>query len=273
MNAIIGFKKFITNKNTVTLIGVILGIVILYYSYQWRVNEAIEPITLPYAAVSIQPRTQITEDMIGYVSIPKSMLKSTVITSTSNIIGKYVNINSMIPENSLFYSGAVVNQSELPNAYTYDVPENYKTFVLSLTDSALGYGILPDTYINIWVKLENDAGEPMVGELIQNVKLSVVLDKSYNAVYDNLDEDRVPSYFLFALPMDMYTLLKKAQYLTTYKVEIFPVANLVTYEDDSDAIRVSSSQLQAFIESKTVDVVIDEIETTVPDVDFPSIGN
>lgn len=269
----VGFKRFLTNKNTVTIIGVLLGITILYLGYTWRVNDAIQPAIIPYAKKTIQPRTKITEDMVGEMSIPKNMIKSTVLTNKNNIIGKYVNINATVPEGSLFYSSVIVEQSELPNAFVFDIPENYTPYNLSLSNSNVGYGILPDTYIDVYVKVTDDQNMPMVGKLVSNVKVSVVLDKNNQAVYDNLEEDRVPSVFIFAVPDELHLLLIKASYLTKYNVEIFPVVANGVFEDGTNVTQLSSSDLKSFIEEKTVNVNLDDTSSTLPNVDFPEIGN
>ena len=63
-------KKFLQNKNTVTVIGVVLAIVVLYVAYNMRVNSAIKPITVPYALEQISPGTQITSEMVGTREVP-----------------------------------------------------------------------------------------------------------------------------------------------------------------------------------------------------------
>ncbi len=45
-NLTTGFKKFLQNKNTVTVVGVILAIVVLYFAYTIRIKSAINPIQL-----------------------------------------------------------------------------------------------------------------------------------------------------------------------------------------------------------------------------------
>ena len=60
-----GLKKFLQNKNTVTIVGVILAIFVLYFAYTMRINNAINPITVPYALWQINAGTQITESMIS----------------------------------------------------------------------------------------------------------------------------------------------------------------------------------------------------------------
>ena len=39
-----------------------------------RINQAITPVTVPYALEEIDPRVQITEDMVGTMEIPQSMI-------------------------------------------------------------------------------------------------------------------------------------------------------------------------------------------------------
>ena len=64
-NLVTNFKKFLQNKNTVTVIGVILAIIVLYFAYTIRINSAIHPVSVPYAAEQIKAGTQITEAMIS----------------------------------------------------------------------------------------------------------------------------------------------------------------------------------------------------------------
>ena len=90
-------KKFLQNKNTVTVIGVVLAIVVLYVAYNMRVNSAIKPITVPYALEQISPGTQITSELVGTREVPPSMLVGDVITSQSEVIDKYSNADTVIP--------------------------------------------------------------------------------------------------------------------------------------------------------------------------------
>ena len=55
-------KNLLANKNVVTILGAILIVIVLYAFYMWKVNSAINPISVPYAKVTIGPRTKITND-------------------------------------------------------------------------------------------------------------------------------------------------------------------------------------------------------------------
>ena len=62
-------KRFVSNKNTVTILGVILVLVLLYWGYSSQVSSSVQPVQVPVAARTIQPRTQITADMISVIEI------------------------------------------------------------------------------------------------------------------------------------------------------------------------------------------------------------
>ena len=108
-------KKFLGNKNTVTILGVILCLVILYIGYNYRINSKVELVQVPYAKETIQPRTYITQSMIGTMNVPKSFLVGKYYTRTENIVGKYSNYNTIIAEGSLFYTDLVVSNEDLPD--------------------------------------------------------------------------------------------------------------------------------------------------------------
>ena len=73
-------KNLLANKNVVTIIGAVLIVVVLYFFYNYRVSQAINPISVPYALVTIGPRTEITSDKIGYMEIQPAALKESVLT-------------------------------------------------------------------------------------------------------------------------------------------------------------------------------------------------
>ena len=149
-NLVVGIKKFFTNKNTVTVVGVILAIVILYVGYNMRINQAITPVTVPYATETIKARTQITEDMISTMEIPQSMVTDEIITNSADVIDMYANGDSVIPAGSLFYKRSVVSRDQLPDSIILNYPKGYVLYNLDV-DMASTYSnsIYPGNYIYI----------------------------------------------------------------------------------------------------------------------------
>lgn len=263
-------KKFIQNKNTVTIIGTILIVAILYLGYNWRISKATTPVKVPYAKVTIQPRTQITEDMIGYMDVLPSMVNSKTITNVKYIVGKWSNYNTLIPEGSLFYNQTVISAEELPDAAFVNIQSGYVAYYLPVdTETTYGNSIYPGNYIDIYFKAINADGKVMVGKLIENVKVLAVKDRNGQHVFENSEKERTPAIIIFALPDDINLLLRKASYLRNVKnisAEIIPVPTTESYSAEPGALKLSSTYLKSFIESNTALINEDQL----PDVYDPS---
>ena len=70
---------------------------------------------VPVAAVTIQPKTQITSDMIKYVEVPSAYISDNAVTSDSEILKMYSNFNTVIPAGSMFYKETLTTEKALPN--------------------------------------------------------------------------------------------------------------------------------------------------------------
>ncbi len=260
-NIAVGLKKFLSNKNTVTILGVILAIVVLYVGYNWRVKQATNPISVPYALQDINPGTQITEDMIGEAQVPPAMIKGNIYRSKESVIDKYSNADSIIPSGSLFYTRSVVEKEQLPNSIILDYPKGYVLYYMPV-DMASTYSnsIYPGNYIDIYFKAtyasSNEAdpnnGKVMVGKLLENVKVLAVRDSNGKNVFSNTNENSVPSQLIFAVPQEYYILLKKAVYLRNYNTELSPVPTAESQKANPGDLKLSSNDIKDFINSVTV---------------------
>ncbi len=247
-NFVITIKRFMMNKNTVTILGVILAVVILNVGYQYRVQQAIRPIRMPYAKETIQPRTKITEDMIGYVDVPPARLAGRVIRYASLILDRYSNVNTIIPEGSLFYEDTIIPFNELPDASIISVPKDLVPFNLKVNmDKTYGNSIFPGNFIDIYFKGFDENEQLMVGKLVSNIRIIAVKDRNGRHVFENTQEDREPATFIFAVPGDIHLLLRKATFLTDYSVELIPVPHGGVLEEEPGVVELSSSTIQDFI--------------------------
>ena len=253
-------KKFFGNKNTVTILGVILCLVILYIGYNYRINSKTELVAVPVAKQTIQPRTYITDDMIEIRNVPIELLNtSKYYTTAKSIVGKYSNYNTMIAKGSLFYTDLVVDEKNLPDSAFSGVPEGYTVINYPVTiATTYANSMAPGSHINIYYKSLNDDGEVMFGKFISNIEVLDVKDSSGRHVFENSDEARTPAYMLFAVPEETHLLLRKALYLTDYDVELLLIPNTATLSEDQK-VTVSSLQIEEFINSKTAFVSVDDL--------------
>lgn len=261
-NFSVGIRKFFSNKNTVTVVGVILAIVVLYMGYNWRVKSAINPVSVPYALKTISAGTQIKEEDIGTIEVPPAMLKGDVITKKADVVDMYTAIDSVVPEGSVFYGRSVVSKESLPGSIILDYPKNYVLYNLDV-DMASTYSnsIVTGNYIDIYLKVMNhvdsnqavteDNDKIMVGKLLQNVKVLGVYDSSGQSVFANSDEKRTPAQIIFAVPEEYHILLRKASYLRAYDSEIIPVPTNESLEKNPGDVKISNEDLKNFINRVT----------------------
>lgn len=259
MNLKTSLKKFMGNKNTVTIVGILFCLIILYIGYHYRINSQVQTASVPYALETIQPGTYINDKMVGIANLPKSFLIGEYYSQKNNIVGMYSNYNTVIAKGSLFYKELVISKDELPDSAFQNVPEGYTVVNYPVTvASTYANSMTPGSKINIYYKSLNDDGVVMFGKFISNIEVLDVKDSSGQHVFENTDETRTPAFLLFAVPEETHLLLRKALYLTEYDVELILVPNTATLTE-KDTVKVSSNQIEEFINSKTEFVAINDL--------------
>lgn len=252
-NILTTVKRFLGNKNTVTIIGVVLAIIVLYIGYNYRVKQATTPVTVPYAKEEISSRTLITSDMIGYMEVSSSVVNSStnMITNVNDLIDHYVAFGTTIPANSLFYDSQILTSDEMPDSAFADIPDGYTIYSLSVNlHTTYGNSIYPGNYIDLYFKGVDDTQKIMFGKMIESIEVLAVKDSSGNHVFETTVESRTPAELLFAVPDDMYDLLMKAGYVGA-SIEIIPVPRNASYSANPGETVVSSDVIRDFILSKS----------------------
>lgn len=252
----ISLNKFLKNKNTVTILGVIVCLIILYAGYTMRINAKTALVDVYYANQTIQPKTLITEEMVSKTSVPASFILGTYYKNYNDIVGKYSNYNTMISKGSLFYSDLLVEEENLPDAILYDVNEGERVVSFPVNmESTYGNSIMPGNKVDIYVKLVNDRAQIVYGQFYEKVEILGVKDNAGKNVFENTDEVRTPAYAYFSLSEAKYLLFSSLQYIQDYygkyDIEIVLVPNTLEYEaDDKTATEVTSDYLYDFTLNK-----------------------
>ena len=254
-NLLTPFKKFLSNKNTVTILGVLLGVVVLYLGYTWRVNQSINPTSIPYATRTMISGETITEDSIGYTEVPKDMIKDmdNIVTDVNQIRDMLVSYDSKIAQNSFFFKENMISEEEMPDSIFSNIKDGYTVFSLAVDNhSTYANSIFPDDTIDLYLKATDDTqdGALIYGRFIKQIQVLAVKDSSGNNVFANSADVGEPAELLFAVPDDLFLLLKNASYLSG--IEIEPVPRNSSYSKDPGATEVESTYLQDFITAKTV---------------------
>ncbi len=249
-NLLSSFKRLLSNKNTITILMVLLGIVVLYIGYNYRINAAISPVSIPYAKEEITSRTEITPEMIGYMEVPQSMLDSNpnIIINANQIIGKVVSFADTIPAQSMFYASSLMDAEDLPDGAYADIPDGTGVFSLPVDmESTLGNSIMPGNRIDLYVRAEDDNGLIIYSKLISSIEVQAVKDDNGLHVFETASENREPAYLIFYLEEYFYRLLNVA---LDVDLEIVPVPRNASYSANPGDTEVSSDALIQFIEDE-----------------------
>lgn len=250
MNVMEKIKKLLLNRNTVTILGVLAGVIALWFAYSITLDKAVKPTKVPVAVKDIPAGSIITKDDIEYVDINRDVLKKTsIITSSSQLINYYVNNNTSVTKGSMFYTSQVVKKDELIDRDLEIIPENYKIYWLSV-DNTTTYAnsIYPGDKIDLWLltKVENNyVYEPF----ITNIEVLSVKDSKGQNVFD-VNSGRTPAVLAFAVPNDIFVYLSKVGFLSG--MSLYPVPINKNNADKDATTEISNKELQTLIDSKSI---------------------
>ena len=242
-----------SNKNTVTILGILAGVIVLWVAYNWRVNKAIDPVKVPYAVNPIQAAQRITQEDIEYVEISRELLnKVNIITNANQLIGYFVNVGTSIPEGGLFYQSQVVEEKDLPNSIFADIPDGYTGYLLRVDNtSTFANSIYPGDYIDLYMKA-TDEGKVFNGILIESIKVIGVKDSSGYDVFSSATT-RNAAYLVFAVDNRTLELLRNAESISG--VDIYPIPRNKAYTEKEGETIYGQQDIIDFIEARSTTFV------------------
>ncbi len=245
-------KRFLSNKNTVTLIAIFIGVIILYGFYNWRVKSAVTTQFVCYATQTIPARTQITQDMVSTVKVLSSTVTQNMVTGCDRVVGKYASYATEIPQNGFFYESTLMEKEEMPDSVFDDIPDGFTIYNLPVTfESTYGNSIFPSDYIDLYLRTADDSDLLVYGKFIQSIEVLAVKDDEGRNVFETTVETRTPTHLLFAVPEDLYLLLKKAEFLG---LEIVVVPKNNGYTAEANDTLVSSAWLKELVLAQTAEI-------------------
>lgn len=267
-NIVTTIKRFLSNKNTITILGVLLGIVVLYVGYNCRVDQAISTVNVPVSKQTITATSEITQEMITTKPILKDFISNNknVITDMSAIVNttdpKCVTYGTSVPSGALFYQEQVVSCSSAPNDPTKNIPDGYTLFSMAVDiHTTYGNSMYPGDYIDLYVKMTVD-GKIVFGKLIESIEIKDVRDNKGVSVFLTSDV-ATPAELLFAVPDDLFQLLSVANYISG--LELIPVPRNASYSSNPGETAVSSQYLRNLIRTYAQEIPDANTSSTVND--------
>ncbi len=253
-NIVTTLKRFLSNKNTITILGVLLGLVVLFIGYNYRVKNAVETQMIPYATKTITATNEITKDAVSTMEVLRSTVRdnSAIISNINSILNTSetycASDRSNIPSGSFFYTEQVMRCKEVSNNALKRMPDGYRAVNLPVDlQSTYGNSMYPEDYIDIYAKMEID-GKLFYGEFITKLPILDVRDNSGRSVFYGNNQNTTPALLLFACPKDLYWLLSGAIFLGSNVVELVPVPGNASYTSEKGETQVTSEFIRNQIE-------------------------
>ena len=265
-NIVTTIKRFLSNKNTITILGVLLGIVVLYIGYNWRVDQAVDTVMVPYARQTITATSEITQDMISTTEVLRNFVSSNrnLIQQTTQLINTTspmcVTYGTSVPEGAFFYTEQIVTCSSMPNSILADMPDGYTTFSMSVDiHTTYGNSMYPGDYIDLYVRMTSSDRRIIFGKLIESIEIRDVRDNQGVSVFLT-SSSRTPSELLFAVPDDLFWLLNVATEING--LELVPVPRNASYTSNPGETSVSSEYLRNLIREYAQEIPDQTTSTT-----------
>lgn len=261
-NIMVPIKKFLSNKNTITILGVLIGVVVLYVGYNWRVTKSIQPISVPISASTMIAGTRIDETNIGYTEIPKDVISNmdNIITNVADIKGKIVAYDSKIPQNGFFFTENVMKEEEMPDSLFSNIQDGYTILPFEVDNSTTyGNAIFPGNTIDLYLSGDVD-GQVLYARFISSIQVLSVRDEDGKDVFLDRYNPGEPSVMSFAVPEYLYLLLMRAQ-LTGFEITL--VARNASYTENAEPTTIVSEELETLIKNKTYIVQNECVDLTV----------
>lgn len=286
-------KKLLNSKTIVTIVCLIVCGVVIVFAYNSRVSKKINKVTIPVASRKIEAREEIVysnkkgEGNVKTKKVAQSLLSSNVIQipsyfSASNkndnkeeYRAKYVNYNTFIPEDGMFYSSSVVEWDDMPDSAWNNIGDSETILYIDINDGmAYGNAIYPEDTIDLYVKMMYNE-KVVYSKFVEKIKVLAVKDENGNHISKRTPSTGKPSQIIFKLDdsvtadENLFLLLKSATYFTNL-FEIVPVPRNKEYKveaGEKDGGIISSEFIVDQIKRKSKMLLPDVIAQDVPVVE------
>ena len=122
----------------------------------------------------------------------------------------------------------------MPDSAWADIQEGYTIFSLKVTStSTFGNSIYPGDKIDLYYQNRDSEGKLFIGPLIKGIQVLAVKDGDGNHIFKKSAEQQQAEALIFAVPNDMFLLLKRAYYLGSNS--IIPVPRNKSYNAETAA--------------------------------------
>jgi len=220
--------------------GMILGL--NYILFQICMKAKLNLVTTYIAAQDILPRTQITENDLVAVEIASDYLIDNTFSRKEDIVGKYTEIQGMIPAGSVFYKHMLHDEKDLPDHAQLQLKEGETSYGVQVDVASLG-SIVEGERVDVHVSIDARQNTPITGILIQNARVISIKDHQGLALNDKKSSG-VPYLMELAVQRTDLDLLNLAE--STGIPKFYPSSD--PYSTSQEASLVNDSAMTRYLQ-------------------------
>ena len=201
-------KRLLNIKVGICVVVLLLICVTSVGIFHVLLQQKLDLTTTYIAAHNIAPRTQITESDLIEVEVSNAYLLDYTYIDKEDIIGKYTDIQGMIPAGSAFYQNMLYNASDLPDQPSILLKEGQTAYTLNTDVSKLG-SLIAGNRVDVYVSITNDK-QTITGCLFENARIIDIKDHKGLRLNDP-ESTGMPSYVEIAINRDDIKYLSLAE--------------------------------------------------------------
>ncbi len=165
-------EKPVSRLAVVIIIALVIA-GINYLSYPLLLDIKLAAVAVPVARQTLSPYQQISAEDIVYVQMPKTYLDASIITDSSEIVGKYVRADCTVAANAFFYQDLIATSQQAEGSSGSQLQSRQMAYSLAVDDIASTNDTLVNGgYVDLYFKdtrMVNGISKAVIGLLCEKV--------------------------------------------------------------------------------------------------------
>lgn len=224
-------------------------LLLIALGFHVRLNDELQLKKTYVAAKDILPRERINESDLIEIEVPKAYLQDYTYTTKEEIIGKYTEIQGMIPAGSPFYKSMLFDESDLPDNPFTQLRSGQAAYSMNVDLTSLGGVLKSGQRVDIHYSIvTNDLS--LTDCLIENVRIISIKDHRGIDI-ENDESSKTPYLAILAVNEEDVSLLTLADSLGQVKL----ITSSSTYDSELEASRVQDSKILAYLDQKQNSII------------------
>ncbi len=230
-------------KKLIGFVSIIMLCTLNYIVFQIMLEHTIDLVEVSVVKETLYPRDKIEKEDLMTIEVPRLYVHDGIYTSESDVIGKYLDIQSTLPKGSFLYKEILFNEEDLPDYPAMLLKDEQVAYSLStdlkeMAGNTIVVGQKVDIYVSIAIRNE----KPVVDYLLKGVRVVGVKDRK-GLDLKNPESTKIPYVVVLAIDEMYIPYMESAQEVG----EISLMAIATNYDDNYDCELNEESKVIPYI--------------------------